>query len=66
LHKRTMVLRVGVDSEASVPKRFVYSEAGRQAMLRWLRWRSEQCGFRTWRRGWTARWCGVGGTSAKS
>ena len=44
MHKRTMVLRVGVDSEASAPKRFVSSEAGRGEMLRWLRWRAKQLG----------------------
>lgn len=44
MHKRTMVLRVAVDSEPSVPRRFAYSEAGRRAMLRWLRWGSEQLG----------------------
>lgn len=44
LHKRTMVLRVAVDSEASVPKRFEYSKVGRRAMLEWLLWRSKELG----------------------
>ena len=44
MHKRTMVLRVAVDSEPSVPWRCAYSQAGRQAMLRCLRWKSEELG----------------------
>ena len=44
LHKRTIVLRVAVDSEPSVPKRFEYSKAGRRAMLGWLLWRSKELG----------------------